>query len=551
MKSEELLDLIGEADDDLIAEAKEHGKSGGSAFARWGKIAACAALVLGFGGFLLSRSGILHAPGTGAGGSGHSEGSTFASYAGPVLPMTLREENSAISAERRITLDFAPWSPVWISNEEKAASFTGLPEAERQEVLNNYNEWYPEGGHYESSGDILVTDAYTLTNGNAQEQTVRILYPFVSSLRELSESLPALTLNGETLETVLHAGSYAGGFEGAWGSLPGTGENPGSLNLDYYESWEGYRDLLSDGTYLKRALGEFSDLSGTPAIVYTFTDSWGPERNNNADIPNPTIRVMFELDYEKTKVLSYGFNQGLYDREQGRMGKGFSIPQPGRRGYGEPCYLIVVGEDIRDMNCQGYATGGWDTEQNVDVGVTVTRTESDLESALRMAAGCVYRAADDAGDYFGQTPDSGFELYFGLMKEQLLRYGVLAGNGVERYEDGMLENLDVSGVSRVFWLEAEITVPAGNRVELNAVSRKKPSFDFYCSASENQGVSGYDLVTELGSCLAFTGQTAKLEDRGQIEIVRQNFGFDLENGVTEVTLTLPHYYLEVRPPGKE
>lgn len=57
------------------------------------------------------------------------------------------------------------------------------------------------------------------------------------------------------------------------------------------------------------------------------------------------------------------------------------------------------------------------------------------------------------------------------------------------------------------------------------------------------------MVTGLGNNLIFTEQTASLEDRGQIEIVRQNFGFDIENGVNEVELDIeePHYYLEVKP----
>ena len=101
-------------------------------------------------------------------------------------------------------------------------------------------------------------------------------------------------------------------------------------------------------------------------------------------------------------------------------------------------------------------------------------------------------------------------------------------------------------VSRVFWLEAEVTIPAGSSVTLEAEFEKKPSYDFFCSAEENDGISGYDLVTRLGSSLSFTGQTAKLEDRGQVAVVRQNFGFDLVNGVTEIPLTDPHYYLEVR-----
>ncbi len=65
------------------------------------------------------------------------------------------------------------------------------------------------------------------------------------------------------------------------------------------------------------------------------------------------------------------------------------------------------------------------------------------------------------------------------------------------------------------------------------------------------------LPTAIRSVTAFypviAGQTARLEDRGRIEIIRQNFGFDIENGIDEVELDTqePHYYLEVRPITEE
>ena len=78
--------------------------------------------------------------------------------------------------------------------------------------------------------------------------------------------------------------------------------------------------------------------------------------------------------------------------------------------------------------------------------------------------------------------------------------------------------------------------------------RKAASFDFYCAHTGNQKVKGYDLVTRLGSTLTFTGQSATLLDRGLIEIVRQNFGFDLDSGIKTVELdpAAEHYYLEVK-----
>jgi len=552
MRADDLLDIIGEAADEHIADARNAPKRM-SLRAKWiSGLAACLAVVLGAGSFILPRIGGANSGGAGAGGGGHDGGSVFMSYAGPVFPLALRENDADISAERDITLDFAPWVRKWISNEEEAASRTELTDEERREVFEMYSEWYPDGGRYTSSGDILVTDEYTLSNSGAEDKTFRVLYPFAASLNTLAASRPTLTLGGEELAAELHAGSYAGSFQGAWEQWKETGENPGSLNLLNIESWEGYRDLLADGTYLERALGEAPDLSHIPVTVYKFTDAWGPADDDAAGIPNPSIRVTFEMDYEKTTVISFGFHSGLFDRENGIMGRGFSIREEHERGYGVPYYLIVIGDDVENLGWAGYVTGGWDTEKEVEAGVTVTRTESDLETALRTAVELNYRELSYMWGYETGEPEYSFELYYGLLKEHLLAYGVLAPGGAERYSDGAVENLDVAGVSRVFWLEAEVTVPAGGSIALTAAMRKEPSYDFYCAVTENRGVSGFDLVTRLGSELDITQQTAHLEDRGEIEIVRENFGFSLAQGIRKVTLdpNTPHYYLEVRSADK-
>ena len=544
MKSDELLDAIGEAKDEYVQDVRNAKVKKIPGWAKWtSAIAACLVLTIGVSLFFGGMGG-----NAGAGGSGHEDGSTFMSYAGPVFPLTLREENAAISAERTVTMDFEPWVPVWISNEEEAASRTNLTEEEKQDVIDTYNEWYPEGGRYQSSGKILVSDTYTLTNSSSEDQTISILYPFASSLNGLNENRPTITINEEAINTELHAGSYAGTFQGAWENWAETHENPGSLNLQYIESWEGYETLLSDGSYLERALGDYPDLSHIPVIVYKFTDAWGPAEDDDAGIPNPSMRIMFEMDYDKTNVLSYGFHSGSNDRENGIMGRGFSIREEGERWYGNPYYLIVIGDDVQNMTSQGYVTGGWDTKNEVESGVTITRTESDLESALREASSFYYGEMTDVQNYVETDPEYGFEMYYGLLKEHLVAYGVLSEKEIDRYASGWIEELDIVGVDRVFWLEAEITIPAGESVTLTAAFEKEPSFDFTCADTANKGISGYDMVTALGSNLIFTQQTACLEDRGQIEIVRQNFGFDLENGIKEVTLdlTVPHYYLEVK-----
>ena len=555
MKAERLFQILGLVDESLIEEAVSASSPAAVQRRRhpWRRLlaaAACLAVICG-GAYL---AGTLRMGGrAGAGGSGHSEASTFMSYAGPVFPLTTAEETSSITAERNITLDFAPWIPAWLSNEEMLADRTWLTEAERQEALAQYDELYPEGGRWRSSDDILVTDAYTLANPSQEDQTVTLLYPFATSLNDLGRLTPTLTLDGSELETALHVGAYSGGFEGVWdGTIVGDPE--GSVNLDYADSWEDYKNLLSDGTYLANALGVGPDVSGIPVTVYKFTDPYGPLKDEEAGVPNPSLQVGFDLDYSRTAVLTWGFDSGNFDRENGTMIQGFSIPQPGELGYGEDVYcLLVLGEDIQNMTTGGYVTGGADpdTEPLEGCGVTVERYESDLDTMLREILAPVWQELrQNTYEQDGAELDVDFETWYRAVLEYLLAYGILSPSGAERYGAGWLEDIvsDVDTIDRVCWLEAEITIPAGDSVTLSASMTKEASYDFYCAHTENQGVKGYDLVTALGSTLDFTGQTASLLNTENIEIVRQNFGFDLEAGITEVALdpAEPHYYLEIR-----
>lgn len=551
-KSERLFEAMSELSDKTIDEGATYNPKKKFRWKRWTALAACLAiLVVGVGG-ITGLIPIFHI-GANAGGSGHDEASVFMSYAGPVFPLTLGEANNSITAQRDITLDFAPWVPRWESNEERLSDRTWPTEEERQAVLKDYQELYPEGGQYRYNSHILVTDAYTLTNSSEENQTITLLYPFASSLSELGWSRPTLTMDGQELETRTHVGTYSGSFEGVWSGTLMEGEEGGSSNLNYAESWEDYKALLGDGSYLQNALGPAPDVSSVPVVVYEFTDPYGPAQDEEAGIPNPFLRVGFDLDYDKTTVLAYGFHGGRYDRENGTMIQGFSIPQEGESRYGQTFYLLVVGEDVENMTIGGYVTGGTDpdTQELEGCGVTVERYESDLDTMLRKILTPMWEEeSQKTYEQDGTELSVDFDTWYRAFLEHLFAYGVLSPEAAERYGTGWLEELgsDVNTVDRVCWLEAEVTVPAGGSVAVSAQMNKENSYDFYCAHTENSGVSSYDLVTTLGSNLSCTEQTATLEDRGQIVIVRQNFGFDLENGVKTVTLDpgTEHYYLEVK-----
>lgn len=539
--------------------------------------AAALLLIIGTGAFFLTgrvgKYGSNNA-GSAAGGSGSDGGSTFMSYGGPVFPLTLQKEAGEISAARSLTLDFSPWESRWRSNEEEAASRGNLTDEERAELLARYQEWYPEGGYYSTSTNILVTDSYRLTNLSDTDQEVTAVYPFASSLRELPARLPALAVDSREdaagiaqmypAEPVtgaaqhdpakaaaglarLYPGDYAGGFIGVQQE---NGISEGTWNLREPECWEDYAALLADGSYQENAFGERESAADIRVTVYRFTDFWGPESSD--EIPNPTIRAEFQLDYDKTRILTYGFNQMSRDEKEGRMGQGFSVQQPGDRHAKSSCYLIAVGEDIQALTLQGYATGGWDTEKKVEAGAAIERYETNLDAVLRDVTAILWESVTETelvsyyGGAIGEILD--YETYHALFTDFLLHYGTLSPDGTDRYDNGMLEELDVINTERVCYLALPLLIPAKETVTLTASFQKAASFDFACAETQNRGIYGYDAVTGLGSNLLFSSQNATLLDRGQIQIVRQNFGFDLEKGINQVELDLAqeHYYLEVR-----
>lgn len=539
MNGERLFRVLGLVDDDLIEEAAPCFRAGTAVRRKpWRRVLAAAAClaVLCCVSFtwqaLFSFQGGSAATGGGAtpgaeNGSGISlggdsgeapqdseplsvEGTTFMSYAGPVFPLTTAETGTGLTAERTITWDFA---------------------------AGTYEDGSPR------QWGAWITDKYTLINPTDSDVTMTALYPFVGSFYELEETLPAATVNGEPAESTLYAGTYAGGFQGT------TREDSTTLNLESPDSWADYKALLESGTYLAQALG-VTPVLDIPVTVYEFSDFQAPHEQYRA----ATQAISFVIDREKTTVLTYGFNGGAWDEETGWQQHSYFVPN-GVRREPEVKILVVLGEDIQDYTLQGYKNGGCEAGEEIDgASCTVTRRETTLDTVLDEL--CQYYYQEYATWQYGME-DSAVEavpypLFRRAVSELMLQYGPLSGDSaMDRYRDGRLDDLISEAMShkRVLYLALPVTVPAGESVDITFNLWKAPSFDYGCSGSENVGLQGYDMVTRLGSTLHFTAQTAALINTNNIELVRQDLGFDLENGVAEVPLDLEqeHYYLEIRP----
>lgn len=514
-KEEKLYDAITNIDDKIIEEAQAINTPVRKSWRRWTAAAAAAVILVGAGIFSvlnIVNNDMTNDPSSAPGSyyTGHNEGSVFMSYAGPVLPLTLTAKDDSIVSDRNITFDFSS--------------------------LGNKN--------YERDiWNIDVTDSYTITNTSSSDKTVTIAYPFVASFVDVN-AYPTLTIDGISASQKLYAGSYSGGFRGAGD------ENSTSLNLANITSWEGYKSVLEDGTYLSNALSGQVDLN-EKVTVYELTDI----TDGGSDAVNPTLCMSFNIDPEETTVLTYGFNGGRFNTETGLSSRHFSIPKSGRRDYGAPRYLIVVGDDIDSYSLQGYKDGGCEPGSEISgAGANVQKYESTLGEILHIIAKSHYDDIYDS-EYDGDAnrhinPAVNFEMYYNEVCSFFSKHGLLGEDPKERYEFGMLEDIIHETVvhERVMYLTSEVTIPAGESIDISLKMQKEPSFDFDCGGSENAGILGYDMMTTLGSTLKFAQQTADITNTDNIEIIRQNFGFDIDSGITHVVLDIKqdHYYIEIR-----
>ena len=505
MKSERLFRILGLVDEDLIAGAEAVAPKKQRNWRLILTSAACLALVLGIGaGQLLPRVGGGNSGSSaGAGGGGHDGGTVFMSYGGPVFPLTVAEAAEGVTAERRVVWDF---SPITYAD--------GSP-----------RQW-----------GVTATDGYVLTNNTDQDVTLKALYPFTGSLRDLERLSPEIAVDGASIGTELSVGAYPGGFTHAGGNPEET------YNLHELNSWEQYKALLSGGAYQDRALTPYSP-ADIPVVVYEFSDFAAPHEEYQA----ATQAIGFGLDEAETTVLTYGFNGGSF--REGWRQYSYFVPD-GMRREPELKVLIFIGKEPESYTLQGYQDGGCDPGEEIDgVSCTVTRREAVLDEIIYEI--CQYDRTRYSGD--GDTP---VDFLFRGTMEMLTDYGLLApGGGMDRYDMGRLDDVisDTLGVTRVMYLRFDVAIPAGGTAEVSARLWKQPSHDFFCSGSENVGIQGYDMVTRLGSVLDFTRQTAALANAEAMEIVRQSFGFDPEAGIFEVELDpdQEHYYMELRVMKKE
>lgn len=534
--SETLYDAITQIDDAFVEKAENYNFSK-SGFLRkhkqsprkkkLGWIAAVASICLVFG-----TAAVLLLGGKAGGGGADAIGTSYMSYAGPVFPLTSTSDTAGIEIIRHTNWDFSPYESEYVTEQ----MHPDIPENTETFTYDRYKT------------ESIVTDRYILTNTTNNDISLSLFYPFAGTFSDPIRMLPQITIDGTAAPLGYFAGKYSGSYGPAWGD----DSSDEKLNLDNIGNWQGYKALLSDGTYLTDAMSDFPSLD-IPIIVYEYSNL---TYTGNQEASNPTFAIKFKHDSTKTTITGWGWNAGGWEGD----GSGYYacsrvyVPSESEFDKGAAAYFIVIGEDIETPTVEGYINAGCDDGNEVK-GVTADfqKYETTLERFLVDICLAEYAADAEFMTGFDYSDDAYIqslltqEMILGYIAQLMYDDGILSGDSIERYDVGWLENyvFDFSNMQRVMYVTFDVTIPAGSSIEINAAMTKDASIDY---TGKNRNRNGYDMVTALASPFTFTKQTASISSYDSIEILDQNFGFDIGAGVTEVELDLgeEHYWMDIK-----
>lgn len=405
-------------------------------------------------------------------------------YFGPVLPMTAVSGGETLSVERHVDYDFSTYE--------------------------NYtpNVW--------GDGEAIVTDTYRLTNPGSTDVTARLVYPYEGSFNQERKYTPTVTVDGVEPEAELLA------------SLDEAGEI--ARARDFGE----YRDRMTGNDFFGEATAAPPELKQR-VKVYHFTDI----TYHGEDYPYIFLTLGFTIP-EGVNVWVNHFDVLRSETMDGPHSIWFQDNLDERDG----AYLFVMNGDIENL------TFGGNLGHNVTETSALTNVTCEYEIYETTFEELVWELAQkyDYWALYEDEPDPGLItteiLYRDAMKrleERANREYDPATWGISVVEEGFSAAI---GETRLLYWVFDVTIPAGETVTVEANYHQEASKD---AGGPKKPRHGYDLATRLGSGLNFTGLSASVSNVEFVEILRQNFGFQPEKGITQVELSLEEerYYLEV------
>ena len=494
MNSDDLLDVIGEVKDEWILDAKSESKKKNPISLFQNKafrtVAACFAVF--FLCLVTMYGNSLHFGGSGSGDksafTGHDPEADYENYFGPAFPLTMLEENEFISARRRINYDFSIYS-------------------DQNEAVKGAN----------------VTEHYQLHNNSAETVKIKAVYPFVGRIASTYKK-PQITVNGIETDYEIY--------------------NSGEVN---YSTWRTYYSLFADNHYLNSAI-ESPVCKNQKVTVYEFSGFM----DKDDDYPAHTLYFNYKSNPVNSKIMAWGFNyNGYYSETSGNHYASFHIKDDSVETEMNTKFLIVIGDDLEDYSITSIEDKEWIANAHLkDSSASITRKEMNLDDIIDI----ILREEEKIDSYeennlFYESTDS--EQFRNVVLKEIdsfIHEKKVSASYDKDFAD--LESIFHNQFyeERVFYLIFDIEISSENVKDIKIHYFKQASNSYTDHSNPNKGIDGYEMMTNLGTNLSFAEQAASISGFDSIEIIRQNFGFDIESDITEVKLDMEkaYYYLEVR-----
>ncbi len=349
-------------------------------------------------------------------------------------------------------------------------------------------------------GSVQVTDSYLLTNPTGETVTVQLAYPFLGSPDSEQEQPHVLTVGGEAVESRLY----------------------GSVDI-HSEVWKA------------DSFPEFADLM---------------EKNDYF------AQAAFRTEAPEMAVKVYHVSNIVSSTEDAYLVQKFSVPQGATVWVS---FLDKWGQDAQTRQADVWYGANRDQDYYLMV------VGGDLEQVTYSGN----RSINESEDSTIEAPSFQLEVYESTFRETMLHFAekyepyeplpesvtpeflywdILQRKALNQH-DSMLQvaavyfDWAVSNGRMLYWV-FDVEIPAGKTLEVTASFQSEAHHDIGGAKKPREG---YDMATRLGSDLNFTAQSASIQNGDLVNIIRQNFGFDWEKGITQVQLDLniERYYLEV------
>lgn len=384
---------------------------------------------------------------------------------------------------------------------------TSLNGAEGVEVSRNVNFDFspyqtPNTYHHGVKGAAEITDTYVLTNTTDETKTLDLAYAFQGSFNDQPGEFPTITVDGVVIQPQL---------------CPSIDPDK---QIYYSGNFEKYSRTMEENDFLGIATQQI-EAPDIPATAYHFTDF---AYNGTVSALNPMLTLRCKLD-ENTIVWAMGLTKFETEKD-GRQLMMFSVDQ-------DEAWLFTAGGTLIDPEFGGNKS--WYIEKDSAIeGVTF-----QLETYETTLIDAIQKCAENYPDF-----DEGImprELLWECAARRIQTLGYPERPGITSFDSLFYE---VINEIRLMYMVFPVELDPGDSITVEATYIQEPSWD---GAGPKQFREGYDLATKLGSDLNFTTLSASLSNTDFINLGEQNFGFDLERGITSVMLDLQieRYYIEV------